>query len=99
MKKFSALLMGALACLAVVVVTPSLAESSPINVNTASNGELISVNGIGPAKAKAIIEHRDANGAFASVEDLRSVPGIGDRLLERLRPQVTVGETTPEESE
>ncbi len=95
------LMMALLAASVIALATPSLGDTPPVNVNTASAAELTSVVGIGPSKAKAIVEHRDANGPFASVEDLQSVRGIGDKLLERLRPQVTVGEDneTKEKSE
>jgi competence protein ComEA len=70
---------------------PGLAGSRPVNVNTASAEELVEINGIGKAKAQAIIAYRDQNGPFASVDDLRQVRGIGDKILERIRPQVTTG--------
>lgn len=61
-----------------------------INVNTAGQGELELLPGIGPALAKRIIEHRAAKGPFRRVDDLDAVKGIGPKILERLRPQVTV---------
>jgi competence protein ComEA len=67
------------------------AENRPVNVNTASVEELVEVNGIGNAKAQAIIAYRDQNGPFGSVDDLRQVSGIGAKILERIRPQVTTG--------
>jgi competence protein ComEA len=79
------------AALALATATPSLAESSPINLNTASAAELATLRGIGPAKAQAIVEHRDKNGQFKTVDDLKLVRGVGDKMLEQLRPQVTVG--------
>ncbi|MDR2259842.1 MAG: ComEA family DNA-binding protein [Azoarcus sp.] len=63
----------------------------PVNINTADATALQQINGIGPAKASAIIEYRAANGPFVSVDDLVKVPGIGEKSLERLRPQVTIG--------
>ena len=45
---------------------------------------------IGPAMAQRIVEWREANGRFTSVEDLLAVPGIGDKMLEALRDLVTV---------
>jgi competence protein ComEA len=67
------------------------AETSQININTASAAELTTIKGVGPAKAQSIIEYREKNGTFKSVDDLKLVRGIGDKMLEQLRPQVTVG--------
>jgi len=63
-----------------------------VNINTASADELATAKGIGEAKAKAIVEYREKNGPFKSVDDLRQVRGIGDQVLAKLRPQVTVGD-------
>ncbi len=63
-----------------------------VNVNTASEAELERLPGVGPAKARAIIEHRKKSGGFHTVDDLVAVPGIGEKALARLRPHVTVGE-------
>ena len=61
-----------------------------INVNSAGQGELELLPGIGPALAKRIIDHRAAKGPFRRVDDLDAVKGIGPKILERLRAQVTV---------
>ena len=61
-----------------------------VNVNKANTEELIKVRGIGPVMAKRIIEHRDKNGAFKSVDDLAQVHGIGGNKLQRIKDQVTV---------
>ncbi|MBI4518685.1 MAG: ComEA family DNA-binding protein [Deltaproteobacteria bacterium] len=76
-----------------VSTSATSAENKLVNINTASATELAGVKGIGDAKAKAIVEYREKNGPFKSVDDLGSVKGIGDKLLAKLRPQVTVGET------
>jgi competence protein ComEA len=67
------------------------AEQTTVDLNTASIAQLNEVSGIGNAKAQAIVEYRDKNGPFESVDDLRNVKGIGDKLLARLRPQLSVG--------
>jgi len=66
----------------------------PVNINTADAAALQQINGIGASKAKAIIEYRKANGSFATVDDLTKVPGIGEKSLAHLKPQITVGATT-----
>jgi comEA protein len=61
-----------------------------LNINSASAEELASLPGIGESKAKAIIEYRAAE-PFKTVDDLKKVKGIGDKTLESLRPEITVG--------
>jgi competence protein ComEA len=61
-----------------------------VNLNTADATQLDTLPRIGPAMAQRIIDWRDANGRFTSVEDLLAVPGIGDKMLEALRDLVTV---------
>ena len=61
-----------------------------MNLNTADATQLDTLPRIGPAMADRIIQWRDANGRFTSVEDLLAVPGIGDKMLETLRDLVTV---------
>ena len=66
-----------------------------VNVNTATQAELESLNGIGPVKAKAIIDYRTKNGPFKTVEELDKVPGIGEGTLGKIRNDVTLtGKTT-----
>jgi len=61
-----------------------------VNVNKATLEELIKVRGIGPVMAKRIIEHRDKNGMFKSIDELTQVQGIGGNKLQRIKDQVTV---------
>jgi competence protein ComEA len=61
-----------------------------ININSASATELETLSGIGEVLAATIIEYREQNGPFASVDDLMDVSGIGPATLEEIRDQVTV---------
>lgn len=61
-----------------------------ININSASEDELQTISGIGPAKAKAIIQYRTEKGSFSNVEELKEISGIGDKTFEKLKDQVTI---------
>ena len=61
-----------------------------LNINTADQEALATLSGIGPAKAAAIIEYREAHGNFATVDDLQEVKGIGAKTLEKLRDMLSV---------
>jgi competence protein ComEA len=62
------------------------------NINTASAAELEALPGIGPALAARIIEHRETNGPFQSVDELEQIRGISAAMVEELRPLVTIGQ-------
>lgn len=61
-----------------------------VNLNTASVDELQTLPGIGEVTARAIIEDREANGPFATTEDLMRVSGIGEKKFARLRSGICV---------
>jgi competence protein ComEA len=81
-------------------MTPTPAPGTPtlpfpqtggrINLNTATPAELQTLPGIGPVLAQRIVEYRDANGPFQSVDDLLKVKGIGPSLLEKIQDLVEV---------
>lgn len=60
-----------------------------ININTATLEELMSINGLGGAKAKAIIKYREENGYFKIIDDLLNVSGIGEALFEKIKEYIT----------
>ena len=65
------------------------ALAGPVNLNSADAATLAKeLDGIGPAKAQAIVEYRQKNGPFRSAEDLLKVDGIGDKVLEQNRGNI-----------
>lgn len=69
--------------------TEVLVEAS-VNINTATAAELEALPNIGPVLAQRIIDYREQNGAFNSIEELKSVSGIGDKTYEKLLDYITV---------
>ena len=61
-----------------------------VNINTAGVQELSELTDIGPVKAAAIVDYRNAHGNFKTPDDLTKVKGIGAKTLEKLRDQITV---------
>jgi competence protein ComEA len=61
------------------------AAGAPIHLSTATVEQLDQIDGIGPTLAERIVEHRDANGGFGSLEELGEVEGIGEKRLATLR--------------
>lgn len=82
MKRLFLLLSGLMLCLQAWAV---------VDLNTANQAQLESVNGIGPAKAKAIIDYRTKNGAFKTVDDLDKVTGFGKATITKIKSEVSVG--------
>jgi competence protein ComEA len=80
---------GALLAFMLSFATLALAqEVAPINVNTADAELLAELPGVGPSRAQAIIEEREANGNFENADDLTRVSGIGPATVEAFRDQV-----------
>ena len=69
---------------------PAGTVNGKVNINTADSTALETLPRVGPAMAARIIAWRDANGRFTSVDDLRSVSGIGDRTFDALKDLITV---------
>jgi len=66
-------------------------EAGLININTADQATLATLPGIGEARAKAIIEYRQKNGSFKTIDDIKNVSGVGDKIFEDIKAKITVG--------
>lgn len=75
-------------CLLTALSAPAHAEK--VNLNAADADTLTYIPGIGPSKARAIIDIREEMGGFTTVEDLLTVPGIGEKSLETIREYGTI---------
>ena len=67
-----------------------VASSAPLDLNRASVGELRDEVGVGPVPAERIVTYRETVGRFQSVDDLREVWGLSERIIRRVVPHVTV---------
>ncbi|MFM9912384.1 MAG: ComEA family DNA-binding protein [Methylophilaceae bacterium] len=85
MKKFLLVLMS------VIAFSLSAPVMAAVDLNKATQAELEGVKGIGPAKAKAIIDYRTKNGAFKSVDDLDNVKGFGKKTVDKVKADLSVG--------
>lgn len=73
---------------------PLLALAGPVNINTAGADKIAEeLNGVGLAKAKAIVEYRKKHGPFRSADDLSLVKGIGERTVDKNRADIRVSDT------
>jgi competence protein ComEA len=92
-------LFATLAAAAMLIAGIGMAQAATsfdgvVNLNTASAEQLTEIPGIGPAKARAIIEHRSET-PFKTVEDVKLVKGIGDKLFAKISSNLTVdGQTS-----
>lgn len=70
--------------------TTNSQEASLVNINTADLTQLMTLSGIGPSKANAILSYREEHGLFNSIEDMKEVTGIGDLTFENIKVFITV---------
>lgn len=64
--------------------------NNKISINSASKEELMTLNGIGESKADAIINYRNENGLFKTIEDLKNVSGVGNSVFEKIKNNITL---------
>ncbi|MCS2608984.1 ComEA family DNA-binding protein [Halomonas dongshanensis] len=89
----SSLLAASLVMMSLGMSATALAqEIAPININTADAELLAELPGIGPSRATAIIDEREANGEFTSADDLTRVSGIGAATVDNMRDQITIAD-------
>ena len=62
----------------------------PLNINTATIDELVTISGLGESRASAIIEYREYLGGYTSVEQIKEISGIGESTYAKLAPYLTV---------
>ena len=86
--------MKRLVLLAACLFCFSVSAFAAIDLNTASQAELEAIEGIGPVKAKAIIDYRTKNGPFKTVGQLDKVKGFGKASIKKIKGDVTVGKNT-----
>lgn len=76
---------------ALALLLVSGVAAAALNLNTATKDEFVALPGIGPAKAQAIVDYRNQHGPFRSLDELRKVKGIGEKLFLQLKPDLTLG--------
>ena len=80
----------ALAPASVLAQKSKSALTEKVNINTATAEQLQTLPGIGPALAKAIIDHRTKNGKFGKIEELLNVKGIGQKKFQKMKDRLLV---------
>jgi competence protein ComEA len=82
--------------IAMLLMAPPVLHAEPVNINTADAAALAkALNGVGPAKAKAIVSYREKNGPFKSADQLAMVEGISQKLIDKNRADIRVGAEKP----
>jgi competence protein ComEA len=66
------------------------ASDGRININTAGLEELMTLNGVGESRAKAIMEYRETNGPFQTKEEIMQIPGIKEGIFSKIEEQIVV---------
>jgi len=72
------------------VKSAAVNKPGKININTADEKDLDTLEGVGPATAKAIIQYREQKGPFNTIEDIKKVSGIGEAKFNNMKDKITV---------
>ena len=82
-----------LVCFLAVTAAPAvMAADGKININAASVDELTQLQKVGPKTAERIVAYRQAHGPFKTIDDLKNVKGVGDKILELNKERITIGD-------
>lgn len=68
----------------------SNSQNSKININSADESQLETISGVGPSTAQKIVDYREKEGKFSSIEDIKNVSGIGDKKFESMKDSIDV---------
>lgn len=71
-------------------ISEGISNDGIININNADLSELQKINGIGEVKAQSIIDYREKNGGFKSIEDIKNVDGIGSKTFEKIKDKICI---------
>jgi competence protein ComEA len=74
-----------------VLTAGGLLAQGKVDINSADMKELMSLRGVGEARAKAIVTYRQTNGPFQSLDDLKNVPSIGNKIIQDNRSMIVFG--------
>ena len=72
------------------IVTGNADVSGKVNINTAGKEELMTLTGIGEAKAQSILDYREEHGKFGSIEDLMLIEGIKEGVFNKIKEDITI---------
>lgn len=73
-----------------IIIEDIKTSNNLININTANQSELETLTGIGPSTALKIINYREENGKFKTIEDIKKVPGIGESKFDAIKNEICV---------
>lgn len=74
----------------IFLLPQSISNSDLVNINTADAEKLATLKGIGPALAQRIIDYREQNGAFKTIDEIKNVRGIGDKKFAAFKDKITI---------